>query len=123
MKTFRFFLVAVFALLMGFQTSAQTHDHAKMQMPASHKTVSFKVWGNCGSCKARIEKVATTKGVSKAEWNKDSKIFTAMVDTAIISTEALERKIAKAGHDTQHFAANAADYDKLPGCCQYDRKP
>lgn len=40
------------------------------------KTETFKVYGNCGMCKKRIEKATTGEGITKADWNVDSKIMT-----------------------------------------------
>ena len=38
------------------------------------KTEEFKVFGNCGMCKSRIEKAAkAVDGVSMAEWDKKTK--------------------------------------------------
>lgn len=38
------------------------------------KTEEFKVYGNCGMCKNRIEKaVKALEGISAADWNKEIK--------------------------------------------------
>jgi hypothetical protein len=34
----------------------------------------------------------------------------------------VKKAIAKAGHDSDEVKATDADYDKLHGCCQYERK-
>lgn len=40
------------------------------------QTETFKVWGNCGMCEKIIEKSLKVKGISSAEWNKDTKMIT-----------------------------------------------
>lgn len=90
---------------------------------AANKTEKIKVNGNCGMCEKRIEKAASgVEGVSKADWNKETKILEVTFDDAKANTEKIEKAIAKAGHDTPHFKATDEVYNKLPGCCHYDRK-
>ena len=86
------------------------------------KTDTFKVWGNCGMCKKTIEKAAKTDGVEKAEWNRETKVFTLVYNPAVISNEKVQKAIAAVGYDTEKFTGNDKAYEKLPGCCHYDRK-
>lgn len=86
------------------------------------KTDTFKVWGNCGMCKRTIEKAAKTEGVEKAEWNKETKVFTLVYNSAVTSNEKIQKAIAAAGYDTDKFTGDDKAYEKLPGCCQYERK-
>jgi len=86
------------------------------------KTDSFKVWGNCGMCKRTIEKAAKGDGVEKAEWNRETKIFTMVYDPSVTSAEKIQKAIATAGYDTEKFAGDDTAYEKLPGCCHYERK-
>ena len=86
------------------------------------KTDSFKVWGNCGMCKKTIEKAAKGDGVEKAEWNRETKIFTLVYNPAKTNNKKIQKAIAAAGYDTDKFAGDDKAYEKLPGCCQYDRK-
>jgi len=89
---------------------------------AGVKTEKMKVSGNCGMCESRIEKtVKTVVGVSKADWNKDTKILEVTFDDAKTSTDKIEVAIAKVGHDTPHHKATTEVYDKLPDCCKYER--
>lgn len=119
MKTIKFMMAAVFAIFMGIQSYAQMQDHSGI---ISTKTETFKVYGNCGSCKARIEKAALQKGVSKAEWNKDTKVLTVVYNPSQISSETILKKIALNGHDNEKFKADNKTYNALPGCCQYERE-
>ncbi|MHA4845178.1 heavy-metal-associated domain-containing protein [Flavitalea antarctica] len=86
------------------------------------KTDSFKVYGNCEMCKTRIEKATNTDGVSTAKWNVDSKMITLSYDPGKTTTEAIKKRIALVGHDTEEYKAADSTYSKLPGCCLYDRK-
>lgn len=99
------------AVLTSFSASAQ------------EKTDSFKVYGNCGMCKKRIEKAAVSDGVSQAVWNVDTKLMTVTFKPAKITNEEIQKRIAAAGHDTEKFRADDKVYEKLPGCCLYERKP
>lgn len=86
------------------------------------KTDTFKVWGNCGMCKRTIEKAAKAEGVEKAEWNKETKVFILVYNPAVTSNEKIQKAIAAAGYDTEKFTGDDKAYEKLPGCCQYERK-
>ncbi|MDF2191339.1 heavy-metal-associated domain-containing protein [Paraflavitalea sp. CAU 1676] len=110
MKKLAFLILAVVA--------AFTHQTALAQ---DSKTETFKVYGNCGMCKKRIEKSATGEGISKAEWNVETKIMTVVYDPAKTSNAAIQKKIAAVGHDTEKEKAADSIYNKLPGCCLYDR--
>ncbi len=86
------------------------------------KTETIKVYGNCGMCKTTIEKAGTTKNVSKIEWNEETNMATVTYDTKKTTTDAILKKIALVGYDSDNFLAPDAVYAKLPGCCKYDRK-
>ncbi|WP_315815209.1 heavy-metal-associated domain-containing protein [Paraflavitalea speifideaquila] len=111
MKKSVFLLAVLFGLLSSSSLLAQ-----------SNQTDSFKVYGNCGMCKKRIEKSLAAEGIARAEWNVATKMMTVTYDPARITNEAIQKKIAAVGHDTDKFSADAQVYDKLPGCCLYDRK-
>jgi periplasmic mercuric ion binding protein len=84
-------------------------------------STSFKVAGNCGMCKKRIEASVKGPAVTFASWNVKSKIMTIKFDPAKINPEQLQQKIVGVGHDTERFKAQKQVYDELPGCCLYDR--
>lgn len=88
----------------------------------SSQTATFKVYGNCGSCKKHIEKAVAVSGVEKADWNKDSKMMQVVFDPAKISLETIQKKIAAVGYDTEKFRADDKAYKSLDDCCQYERK-
>jgi copper chaperone CopZ len=87
-----------------------------------YTTVEFKVWGNCGQCKARIEKSLKIKGVQKANWNLDTKMLTAVFDPKVISLEQIHEKLASVGHDTEDLYTTKTKYQNLPDCCKYTRE-
>jgi len=90
---------------------------------AGNKTEKFKVKGNCGICETRIEKAAgSLEGVSKADWNKETKVIELVFDDTKTSTDKIEKAIATVGHDTPNHKAKDEVYNKLPACCKYDRK-
>ena len=118
MKTVKFIIVALLATVLGVNSYAQSNNQSQV----ATKTESFKVWGNCESCQARIEKAANVDGVTKASWDKDTKLLTIVYNPAKTSGDKIQKKIAAVGHDTEKFKADDKVYAKLPGCCKYDRK-
>ncbi|MGX5817121.1 heavy-metal-associated domain-containing protein [Chitinophaga lutea] len=102
-------LLAAFALLGTTAAFAQSGKD------------SLKVYGNCNMCKKRIEKAAKTDGVTAATWNVQTKMLQLTFDPAKTSADAVARKIAAAGHDSDKHKAQDSVYNALPGCCQYDR--
>lgn len=86
------------------------------------KTETVKVYGNCGMCESTIEKAANKKKISKADWNVDTKMASITYDSKKTTLDAVLKNIALAGYDNQSFLAPDAAYNKLPGCCKYDRE-
>lgn len=86
------------------------------------KTETVKVYGNCGMCETTIEKAANIKKISKADWNQETKMATITYDSKKTTLDAVLKNIALAGYDNQSFLAPDAAYNKLPGCCKYDRE-
>ena len=119
MKKVRIIITAILTVVMGVNSFAQMPDHSKM---STSKTETFKVWGKCAECKARIEKTAKIEGVSKAVWNKDTKILTLVYNPSMVNSDDVQKKIAAIGHDTEKYKADNKAYSSLPGCCQYERK-
>ncbi len=88
---------------------------------AQSKTEKINVSGNCGMCKKKIETALKVPGISAAEWNKTTKVLTVSYDSAKISNEQVQQKVAAAGYDTPKFKASTQAYESLEDCCQYDR--
>jgi hypothetical protein len=115
-------LVFTFMLLTAFTFSANAQTKDKSQVSVSaNKTESFKVWGKCGMCKTRIEKTVKAEGATSAVWDEKTQLLTVTFDPAKTSQDALTKKLASVGHDTEKYKAPDDVYSKLPGCCHYDR--
>lgn len=84
-------------------------------------TATFGVRGNCGMCKATIEKAANAvSGVEKADWNVDNKVIKVAYDESKTDVMAIKKAIAASGYDTEGINGSEEAYKNLPGCCQYD---
>lgn len=88
---------------------------------AQTKTSSFKVAGECGTCKKKIEKAAKAAGASYALWNVDTKMLTVKYADAATGKSKIEEAIAGAGYDTPDVKATDEAYKSLDECCQYQR--
>lgn len=109
MKTMKLFSAAVICLAISVTSLAQS------------KTETFKVSGNCGMCKSKIEKAAKEAGAKEAEWNKDSKELTVTYSSTSTNAAKIQQKIAEVGYDNVGFKATDEAYNKLHGCCKYER--
>lgn len=109
MKTLRIFSLA--ALMMAMATLAF----------AQSKTETFKVSGNCGMCKSKIEKAAKEAGAKEAIWDVDTKILTVTYTSSSTNTAKIQEKIASVGYDNEGATATKESYDKLHSCCKYER--
>ncbi|RDI10480.1 DUF3347 domain-containing protein [Flavobacterium sp. AG291] len=85
------------------------------------QTEIVTVYGSCDMCKKTIEKAATEKKISEAVWDKDSQKLTLTYDTTKTTADALLKKVAYAGYDNEKYLAPSEAYNKLPGCCKYER--
>lgn len=84
------------------------------------KNASFNVKGNCGMCKARIEKAALDiKGVKYVSWDIPSKKLTLIFNEKKCSLKEVQKAIAKIGHDNGIEKATDSIYNALPPCCKY----
>lgn len=86
------------------------------------KSETIKVWGNCGMCKKRIEKSAKSAGAISASWDADKLVLEITYDEKETNSIKIQQSIAEAGYDTQDITADDKAYDKLSGCCKYERK-
>lgn len=85
-----------------------------------HKS-QFQVKGNCEMCKERIESAALKAGANAARYSIDSQTLTLETSDSVSSDDIL-KKVADAGHDNEKFKATDENYQKLPGCCLYNRE-
>lgn len=103
------------------KTSATTTNVKAGDTKTGVTTETFKVSGNCGMCKNTIEKAAKVKGVSKADWDTETKVLTLKYDPSVVTSDAVLQRVADAGYDNEKFKATDKSYKSLDGCCQYDR--
>lgn len=90
---------------------------------AADKSETIKVWGNCSMCEETIEKAAKKAGAVSAAWNEETKMLAVSYNPEKSNSYKIQQAIAQAGYDTQDLKGNSKAYDKLHGCCKYDRKP
>lgn len=109
--------------LVGVNQLAMAAISSNMEMVhGDHKTETFKVYGNCGMCEKTIEgSLKNVKGIDKADWNKETKMMEVTFDPEVITLTEIKQKIADVGYDTDDVRASEKVYNKLPGCCQYER--
>ena len=117
MKTIKLFIAIVLLAGVSGTLSAQTG----VKSPGQPKTETLKVWGKCGMCKDRIENTAKEAGVTSAAWDSKTMILTVSLDPSKTNADALAKKLAAVGHDTEKYKAPDEVYAKLPGCCHYER--
>ena len=110
MQTLKIFsFVASFMTVFTLTSLAQT------------KTETIPVSGNCGMCKSKIEKAAKSTGVEEAKWDVDAKTLTVKYNSSTTNTAKIQQAVAAVGYDTRDVKASNEAYDKLHGCCKYDR--
>jgi len=88
----------------------------------SSKSEDIKVWGNCGMCKKTIETAATKAGATKASWSEESKVLSVTYNQKKTDATKIQEAVAASGYDTEAVTAPTEVYNKLHGCCQYERK-
>ena len=115
MKTLSFVVSFILIITTVFTASAQKACNAVQKE-------TIKVWGECGMCKNKIEKAALSAGAETASWNEDSKILLVAYKAGKTDALKIQEKVAAAGYDTKAVTASAAAYNRLPGCCHYQRK-
>lgn len=105
-------------MILFVTLSTQAQD--KKNKNAKHDIV---VNGNCDMCEKRIEKAAySVKGVKSAEWHSDDQTLHLIINEEKCTTSDVAKAVAKVGHDTDEVKATDVDYNKLHGCCNYERK-
>ncbi len=120
MKNLKIILPALLAFFMAFSANGQDAT-AKKAAATTEKTETFKVLGNCGMCQKTIQGAATKAGATTANWDKELHTLTVTFDGGKTSVKKIQKAIAKTGYDTPNYKASDAAYNKLHGCCQFDR--
>jgi copper chaperone CopZ len=116
-------LIATVGLFTGY---SQTNNEKAASSDKTEKLAMnhsfFGVRGNCGMCKKTIEKAAhSVEGVHEAIWDKGKKKIAVSFDASKTNEMEIQKAIAASGYDTEKVKGELSAYDKLPGCCQYDR--
>lgn len=83
---------------------------------------SAHVYGNCEKCKATIEKAAKIEGVKEVAWDADSKLLTVKLDSLETNVDDVLKSVAASGYDNEKYHGDDYAYQKLPSCCQYERR-
>ncbi len=124
MNTVKYIVIVCIAVLAGACKSKTSSENVENNQASSTTIVtsSFKVWGNCEQCKETIEDALKVKGVSKADWNTETKQIEVSYDSTKISLDEIQKDIAAAGYDNDKYKSDDQAYNKLPECCQYERK-
>lgn len=117
MKTIKLLLAIILVVSVIGNLSAQSTAKASAQQ----KTENLKVWGACGMCKDRIESTVKAEGATSASWDTKTMMLAVSYDPSKTSMDALSKKLASVGHDTEKYKAPNDVYAKLPGCCHYER--
>ncbi|WP_138484609.1 DUF3347 domain-containing protein [Dyadobacter bucti] len=84
-------------------------------------TENVKIAGSCAQCKQGIEAAAFEKNISKADWDKETRVAAVTYDSKKTSLDAILKKIALAGYDNKSYLAPDDAYAKLEECCRYER--
>jgi copper chaperone CopZ len=124
MKALLISTALMFGILMASPVQSHAQDAQKDKAECTVKgdlaEATFKVDGVCSMCKDRIETAAKeVKGVKKANWNKETKKATVHFKEEKVEKKAIQKAIAKAGHDTEKMKASDEAYAALPQCCKY----
>jgi len=110
----------VFLGMMLFIVTVSLQAQEVKNKNAKHNVV---IKGNCEQCQKRIQKAAfSVNGVKSAVWDIETHKLTLTINEEKTSVTEVKKAIAKVGHDTEDFKTNNDTYNKLPGCCQYDRE-
>ena len=73
-------------------------------------------------CKKTIESAALdAKGVKSATWDMEADMITVVFDSSKTDLDKIKTAIAESGYDTDTHRAPDKAYNKLHGCCKYER--
>jgi mercuric ion binding protein len=122
MKTIKlFFTVAILLATASFANAQDAKYHLRDFGPKL-TTASIKVYGECGSCKHRIQNALQVQGIKTANWDENTGLLTVLYNDKIISLDKIQTLVAAVGHDTEKVKASDVVYNALPDCCHYPRK-
>jgi len=108
---------SIFIMAVLLVTATATQAQIK-----NAQTATVKVYGNCGMCETTIEKAGSKAKTSKTDWNEETGMAVITYDAKKTSLDAVLKNIALVGYDNANHLAPNEVYDKLHGCCKYDRE-
>ena len=110
-------------IVLGMLLFVVTFTTQAQEKKNKNAKYTVEVNGNCEMCKKRIEKAAySVIGVKSADWHIDDHVLHLIINEEKCSVTDVKKAIAKVGHDTDDVKATEDDYNKLHGCCMYERK-
>lgn len=112
MKTLTNILAAIPSLLFVVACNGQIKNA---------KIVRVNIDGNCETCEKTIESAAYIRKTADADWDKDKKTAALTFDSIKTNEDEILKRIAYAGYDNEKYLAPEEAYNKLPGCCKYER--
>ena len=105
-------------MVPAFVLASTFHVHAQIK---NAETITAKVSGNCGMCETKIEKAAKDAGATYADWNSETKSLTVKFKSSTSNLAKIQESIAAVGYDNAGAKAKDETYQKLHGCCKYER--
>ncbi len=105
-------------LLLG---TANAQDLTHTGTIKNAKTITLRIDGDCPMCETRIEQVAFVKNEAEVDWVVETHMARVTFDSTRTDLAAIMQRVAHAGYDNELYLAPKQAYDKLPGCCQYER--
>jgi len=122
MKTIKLFFTAAILLVTVSFAKAQDAKYHLRDFAPKLTTASIKVYGECGSCKHRIQNALKVEGIKTAHWDENTELLAVQYNDKIIKLDKIQSLVAAVGHDTEKVRASDVVYNALPDCCRYPRK-
>ncbi|HMH20493.1 MAG TPA: hypothetical protein VK563_01900 [Puia sp.] len=122
MKTIKLFFAIAILLATASFANAQDAKHHLRDFGPTLTTASVKVYGECSSCKHRIQNALKVAGIKTANWDENTEMLTVQYNDKVIKLDKIQSLVAAVGHDTEKVRASDAVYNALPDCCRYPRK-
>ena len=101
-------------------TSFASIENTFSSRPKTVLTDTIKVAGVCSMCKKRIETaVYGLAGIKTATWDEDTQLLFVNYNSKKTTNDAIQKRIAGIGHDTEKYKATEKSYNTLHHCCRY----
>lgn len=108
-------IIALLFIFASMQLQAQEANNKNAKYVTTIK-------GSCDMCQKRIQKASlSVSGVKQASWNIETKELSLILNENKTSLLAVKTAIAGVGHDSEEVKASDEAYNKLHGCCKYER--